>query len=297
MKQTLSQFHFYSKGVVAKNKELDSKTIYALPIEIVNFVDGELNSLLEEKIESGEDKYGNEYYVKVKTDNAVEAKWLPTTNRRTAPDVRRGERVILFRHSDSDELYWQSEGMDDHLRKLETLVWSWSDTQDENKDSTDPANAYSLEISTHTKQITLKTVKENGESFAYTIQINTNDGRIVVTDDVNNYIELDSAKTKITLHNKDTTKIVLDKKNIFHYAPDSIHSKAVKDITFKCTNFTVDASKDFTVKAGKTVSLKAGADASVEGTTSALLKCGASSIALGPSSAVIKSPSISVKEV
>ena len=213
----LSHFHVYSIGIAAANKHLDTDILYVTPIEITPYIDGELDADIEEDSAGGEDKYQDEYTVKVKHDIAVEATWLRLhhTHRRTAPDVRRGERVMLYRHSDSERLYWDSMGMDDHLRKLETVIWTWSDTQDEKKDSTHPQNCYSLEICTHTKQITLRTMKANEEPFAYTFQFNTDYGAVTLKDDDGNFIELDSKETRIRLYNKMRSEVHLNQKVVY----------------------------------------------------------------------------------
>jgi hypothetical protein len=256
MQQTQSQFQVYSMGIAADNKHLESDVLHVNPIEVTSFGDGELDARLDNHEGSGTDKSGDSYSVKVKHTSAIEAKWLRLghTNRRTAPDVRRGERVLLYRHSDSGEMYWDTMGMDDHLRRLETVIYSWSDIQEENKDATEPANSYSFELCTHTKQATFRTVKGDKEPFFYTFQFNTKEGVVLLTDDVGNYFELNSAKSYVKLHNKDGATMVLDRENSDTYAPNSIAIRSEKDISFQCRRFSIEAGNNINIHAQNHIS-------------------------------------------
>lgn len=237
---TQSQLRFYSIGLVANNKPLSTDIIQAAPIEALTMLDGELVSNPTDVETSGTDSQGSSYNTKVKMDNAVDAKWWPmNSNRRTAPDVRRGERVILWQYGDTDEFYWTETGWDDHLRKLETVIFSISATMDEEADSFDPNNCYSLEMSSHTGQITLRTSKANQEHCVYVIQINTKDGRILMTDDVGNEIELDSKNTMIQMTNADKTTWQLDKRKIYGYASDSMTVKTDNSMLFQTKDYKV----------------------------------------------------------
>lgn len=214
---------FYSIGYVAENKSLGSKIIKVTPVETIPMVDGEIKSSPSPLEDSGVDSDGNSYTVKVSSDNAIEAKWLPFgSNRMTAPDVRRGERVMLWRYADAEQLYWTDLGFDEHLRRLETVIMSISGTQDEGTEALDPDNTYYLEASSHNKSITLRTSQKNGEFTRYTFQFNLADGAVTLADDLGNFFELDSAETKLTLQNVEGTMISLDKQNIIGNAPKNI---------------------------------------------------------------------------
>ena len=220
----MSQFRVVSMGLVAENKKLSSKDILVTPIEDLSFLDGEILSNPEDTEVSFVDANEKTFNDKIKTDNTLTATWLAlcSTNRRTAPDVRRGERVLIWQAADSDKYYWTSCGQDDHLRKLETVIYTFSDTTDESKDSTALDCCYYLEVSTHNKQVTFHTASANGEPFEYTFQFNTAEGVVTLADDVGNFIEFDSAETKITAKNRMGTFFSLDKKNIIGHAEDKI---------------------------------------------------------------------------
>lgn len=217
----LSKMRIYSVGIVAENKPLSSDVAVIVPIEVLPMLDGELKSNPQALEESGVDGSGSSYSVSADTDITLRAKWLRwDTNRQTAPDVRRGERVLLWQYADTDTFYWTSLGMDNHLRKLETVRYAISATRDEDDVTLTPENTYSFEMSSHGKYINIQTSKVDGEPYSYTIQINTEDGAIVMKDDIGNYIELDSEEHKITSKNADGTEWILDKKELKGYAKD-----------------------------------------------------------------------------
>ena len=233
-----SKYRFYSFGQVANNKPPSSDMIQVTPIEALTMLDGEIISAPMAAETKGTDASGIAYQTKVKTDNAIEAKWMPMrSNRRTAPDVRRGERVFIWQYADTDKYYWTETGWDDHLRKLETAIFSFSGTMDEAADSLDPVYCYSFEISTHTGNVTLRTSKANGEFCLYSMQFNTKDGRVLLTDELGNQFEMDSKKSVLQLLNADKTNIKIDKRTILFYAPDSITAKADKSMLLQTKSF------------------------------------------------------------
>jgi hypothetical protein len=251
-----SRLRIYSIGVVAENKKLTTTDgspdpmVMVTPIEQMTMLDGEIKSEPLSPEATGTDGSGANYTSKVTVDNAVQAKWFPmATNRMTPPDVRRGERVLLWQYGDTDTFYWTELGWDDHLRKLETVRYSFSGTADESVDPTKPENCYFLEVSTHTGLITLKTSKVNKELCAYVLQLNTITGVFIIADDIGNNMHLDSKNTLIEFTNANGTTIQLDKSKIFAHADDTITFDAGNAIylkapliQFDCKNFFVNSS-------------------------------------------------------
>jgi|JFJP01.1.fsa_nt_gi hypothetical protein len=222
----ISKLRFYSAGIVAMNKLLSSKDIECHPIEEFPMVDGQLSDEVNDYKSKGKDSKGAEYETTVKNTVTVLATWLSLTgsNRITAPDVRRGELVMLYQFGDVDKYYWTTMKEDLKLRKLETVIYAFSATKDEKKDAT-PTTTYYFEISTHKKLIHLHTSKDNKEPYTYDIQLDTDNGKLTITDDVNNFIELISKEKIIHLENTDGTFIEIDKKKINMFASHSVNIK------------------------------------------------------------------------
>lgn len=211
-----SKLQFYSIAVVAANKFLDSDIIEATPIEDAPMLNGEITDNIMEYTTQYKDSNNRHGAEKIMTTVTVKATWIPIgqSNRRTPPDVRRGEMVVLYRFSDNDEYWWTTLKNDTRIRRLETVIYTFVNERAENKDI-DSNNSYWIEISTHRKLLHIHTSKNDGEPFTYDIQIDAKDGVITITDDVGNFFQLDSAKTIITLQNENQTNLVLNKENIF----------------------------------------------------------------------------------
>ena len=220
-----------SIGHAASNLPLDSNMLEVYPVEEVGYADGEINDHKETIEMSGVDAQGNEYSDVIETSNSVLAEWLPWgSNRYTAPNVRRGEKVMLWQYAEVDKYYWTIMGTEDHLRRLETVIYNYSNTRDESVTKLDSTNSYSIIISTHTKEITVQTCKSDGEAFEYIAKIDAAKGLFVVTDDTGNQISIQSGEKRVSLNNADGTSVVLDKKNITMTAPETIelNAKSVK---------------------------------------------------------------------
>lgn len=261
MPPKLSQFNVYSIGIVAANKPLSSKNIEVVPIEDSPMHNGELTDGITKSTASAKTPTGAAYSVEVTTTPSIKATWLPigSSNRMTAPDVRRGETVILYQFAGDDQFWWATLKDDMHLRKLETVIYAFSATSAEGaKPSAE--NMYFLEISTHKKHIHLHTSTANGEPFKYDIQINTADGFIQFKDDVGNSFTLDSMNHMLSMVNQDGSSATIDRRTMSLVAPDSI-SLNTKDLTMNASssialrtaNATLDAQAVTLTSGGATV--------------------------------------------
>lgn len=222
----ISQFHFYSLGIVAVNKPLDTDVVEVTPVEKLTMLDGEINDH-EKQVELQSKMHdGSAYNTKTIQTATIKCRWLPMgSNRITSPDVRRGEQVAIYRFGDSDKYFWASLEYEKRLRKLETVLIGISATKEES-DIGKPDSMYYMEFSTHRKLIHMHTSKKNGEPFAYDVQLNTGEGYLLITDDVGNLINLDSKNTYIEITNADGSTIHLDKRDIKMSAPGHMYFEA-----------------------------------------------------------------------
>ena len=231
-----SQLHLHSIGLVSANKPMSSQEISVILVEYRFSENEEILTNPTKDTTQFQNKDGTQESVQVTTDNSITATWFKAnTNRVTPPDVRRGDKVKIYRLGDSDKYYWEdmnSEG----VKRLETVAWSFN-ADPSNPTKEDHSNAYAFEVSTHNKTITLSTSVANGEKAQFTVQINPGEGIIAIEDEKGNYVYLDSPNTDIKLQNANGTFTRLNKKNIEQYAPDSMFVKAVNLIDFKCKDF------------------------------------------------------------
>lgn len=240
----VSQFRQVGIGKVAENLDISmgddgkfNSIALIFPNEWNPFKDGEIKSNPTDVEFTTIDSEGVESKGGITVDQAIPMSWLPkSSNRLTPPNLRRGERVEIWQMADHNEYYWATMGVDDHLRKLETVIWGISATQDENQTVLDPANMYWLEISSHSKRIALSTSKAGGEPFLYEMFFDTKDGKFSVNDDVGNYFEMVSKQKLLHLQNSDGTFIELNKKDIRMNAPKDLYVNVGKNADIKCGN-------------------------------------------------------------
>lgn len=245
-----SIFRIVSIGYSAVNKERGTHDIEVLLAEKNPFSDGEISDNVEKFEAKGEDSEGgNAFDVSLESTSTVKATWFPlgNTNRKSSPDIRRGEPVIVFRMGDADKYYWVEWQHRETLRRLETVIWSISNESKENKEVTSE-NSYWMVASTHDKHVRLHTSKSDGEPYEYDIEINTKEGTLSIRDDYDNIIYLNSAEKIIHIENRDKSLIEVNKTVI------NMESRA--EINLKTRKYTLTASDSITETAGNTFSIK-----------------------------------------
>lgn len=265
-----SIFRTVGIGRVASNKEIGSKEVEIVPLEWMAFHDGEMKSnptLMEFTAEAPDGTLSQGAAI---TNTTVVATWLPaSSNRLTAPDVRRGERVELLTIGDSDQYYWRPLGLDDNLRKKETIILGISATDDEADTELRPENMYWIEFSTHSKKLAFSSSLAGGEPFLYEFYFDMEKGEVNLTDNVGNFINLISKLSLIHLQNTKGTSLKLSDKDLLLNAPRDI---------------VASIGRDFIVRAGR--------DISIEGARSAMIKGGDSFLKLTSEAAVLKAPRV-----
>lgn len=235
-----SQFHIESIGRSAINRLPSSPLLEVYPIETMTYVDGEITDVYNEDTVTGIDAFGRQYSVKVKMAITIEATYLPMdSNRLTPPDIRRGERVLIWRFGDADQYYWTTTGLDDYLRRLETIVYVLSNTRDESVTQLTPENSWFIRWCSRTKQIQLKTNRSDGESVSYEFLFDIAKGIVTLKDDLGNSFMLDSHERHFKLLNADASVFELNKQVANLTTGTSINLKT-KDYTLNCTTVTVN---------------------------------------------------------
>lgn len=215
----VSKFRMVSLGVVAENKLQGSRTIKVVPYELVPTMDGDVVHNDDVLTVAGMDSLGLGYSVELSTTTTITAHWLPSSesNRKTAPDMQRGERVFLYQYGNVDKYYWVDSGLDQHLRRLETIAWSFADTREEDVEI-DNSNSWFFEVSTHAKAVTFHTTTSDGEPYEYTMQLNAKDGVFLFFDSDGNRLEHNTPERKLEWENSDKTRITLDKQELTIHA-------------------------------------------------------------------------------
>lgn len=252
------------------------------PMEEASLVNGELTDNASEETVKGKDADGASFESSTNTSATITARWLPfSSNRKTPPDIRRGEKVAIWRFGDADKYYWSELEYEAKLRKLETVVYSFSNTQVETDDST-AETTYYLEVSTHDKVIKLHTSQSDGEPYGYDIVLNTKDGNFTFMDTVENFLRIDSKERQFIMHNTDKTYFEINKEDINFYA--------IRDINFF-------AGRNFTLKVIQDYISNVGGDSTTNIAGARAMKVGTTISYDAPSSIDFETPSLNTSKV
>jgi len=208
----ISKLRRYSLGLVVEDNNDNLTEIKVYPVEKL-YTDGKdllkedtrESTVTKKTIVTGTDATEAVFedakeIIAVDKTNYLLCNWLGSkqSNRLTPPNVGKGERVIIYRFSNSDAFYWETEETDLKLRKKEHVVYSYSakDTLDEEEDKLD--DRYTFTISPKTGIIELHTTDKYGEFTSYDITLDTKGGRISIKDGMGNNITLDSSVGSLT---------------------------------------------------------------------------------------------------
>ena len=204
----------FSYGIVAANKPLKSNSIEVTPMESLTMVNGELSDNLSTQNTKGFNADGAAFETTTRSSVTVTARWLPMgSNRKTSPDVRRGEKVAIWKYGDADKYYWSSLEYEGKLRKRETIVLVLSNS-DKETDEDDVNTTYFLEISTHSKLVHFHTSTNDGEAVGYDFMLNTKDSIFQILDTMENLIFLDSTSKRIVLKTAGLTSFDLNDEDL-----------------------------------------------------------------------------------
>jgi len=231
----MSYFKMDSIGIVANDKKVGENTILVFPTEHLSEYEGVISEDEEEEggvmgvVSSGLSMLagGAERKVTLKAD------WLNVggSNRVTAPDVMKGETVILYRMGDADRWFWSMMRGETDLRRKESVVHLYGNTE-EHGVTLDHENSYHTTISTKDKKIHLHTSNNDEEAAAFDILLKTDTGVLEVKDSNGNYLRHDAKNgTLETNHNSSVTihspEITLDGNVTI---TGNLHTKGTSDL-------------------------------------------------------------------
>lgn len=240
MRNQASLFRMVAFGYAAENRQQGSVTLEVMPAEIMGYMQGELSSDVGVVESEGVDAEGRRYTVSVSVANTIKASWYPhATNLLIPPSIRRGERVELWQFADVDQYYWMPTGLDEALRRLDTYIIGISATRDETTKTLSVENSYTMEFCSHTKAVTIRTSKADGEPYAYVVQLNGKDGKVLIEDDAGNYLELVSKEAKWSVVNAQGAEFTIAGRNGLFSVPDQMKFSA-KSMLFSTQSYTVE---------------------------------------------------------
>lgn len=204
----------FSLGVILENKEPNSDMVKVMPIEQLSLFTGPLDQQKLMFDVNLPDSQGVKKNNKVEGGVEIVAKWIFSGgNRITAPDVINGETVIIYQFADTDEYYWELLFREPSIRRLEHVNYSYSNLP-KGRNPYDKTSSYWFEVSTRDKYIQLHTSKNDNELFEYDIKIDTADGNLVIKDDIDNHVTIDSKNSTITIQHSSGHSFIMNPEGI-----------------------------------------------------------------------------------
>lgn len=199
----LSTFRIWGKGRVVENLPFGASEITFIPYEHQPMNAGEETSRVDQLKFTGEDQSGRAYAAKANTSGALRAKWLPMgSNRVTAPNVCRGERVTIWATGDHGEFRWTIDGDDAHLRNTEIVIFAFAATKDFSSKPDLRESMYVFEVNTETGHAVVHTSAARGEACTMTLSLNGRDGVFQFIDGMQNTIKSDGPASRVTIGNR-----------------------------------------------------------------------------------------------
>ncbi len=214
----MNKFGIESIGIVANDKEPTSKIIKVFPSEQLAEYEGVITDTDDKKDSSSNIISSGSALAVGSLDRKmiIEAEWIDLSggNRVTAPDVKKGESVMLYKMGDASRWFWTPMRNESDLRRKESVVKVYGNTEEHGK-TLDNSNSYYTVMDTKNKKIQLHTANNDGEAVGFDIIIDTKLGTIEIKDTNGNFLKHDGKNgTLETKHSKQVTirspKIILD---------------------------------------------------------------------------------------
>lgn len=259
-----SSLHIFGIGRVVADKANGKDIILVTMTELLPSLNGVIANNDASRPTSVNNPRGGKIAGKVNVGSGIPCKWWDFgSNRLTAPDVVKDERVIVWRKGDSSsEYFWTPTRLDENKRTTEHVVRAYSNTnkRDRKPKRLNKDNCYTETFSTKDKYIEILTSKNNGEKFRYQLKIDTANNYAILKDDVGNRIYLNSEDTLIDFTNKDKTHIRLDKKDLDIYTPGNFTQRTDGNYTLSVGgNMVVEVGGSYNYTVGGVIVGETGA--------------------------------------
>lgn len=202
MSDKFSNLRPYSLGIVVETKPRGIDYILVSPLETLNIqTPGLIKEYNKEYKGDHADLESKSFKTEHESKNYLKAKWLPfgESNRTSAPDVVANETVMIYKFGDVDEYYWFDVMREPELRRLEDVLYSYSNKPN-GIDAFDKKSSYWVRYNTKDKYIYLHTSDNDGEHTVYDLIIDTKEGNITVKDGKGNHLVFDSAADTLSAH-------------------------------------------------------------------------------------------------
>lgn len=195
-----SQLRFYSMGTVTAHKPEGTDIIRVSLTERNTMTSGSLDDAKQEYDVQSTNSQGVSESMAVNVEQVVDALWIPDGDNHllTSPDVRASETVKVYRYADTQQFYWTTCFREPQLRRLENVLYGFSNLKDGFAPHTTESSYY-LQWDTIRKAVRIVTTQSDGEAFGYTFEINPAESTVKIEDSVGNIILMESESNNISL--------------------------------------------------------------------------------------------------
>lgn len=212
---------------------------------------------------SGNDSKGKHYTIRQNTESTITATFLNRdTNRITAPQVQKGERVLVYQFDNDKTYYWEPANLDNHKRVQEAVVHAYAakkPTDGKDLVPTTPENSYTTTVDGINGLIEQRMTEANGEVSPWLTQYDAKNGNMVITDQKGNIIQINTKETTIEIVNADRSHIQLKRDVINIYSENQLNIEVsneiniqTKTLNIKCDTYNHECST-YNHKADKVV--------------------------------------------
>ena len=202
--------------------------------------------------------YGKGNRVQVTRTNVIKARFDDAqANQPYRPALKKGNRVVVWRYSDSDDWYWKADDRDKSAKTTDRLRFEVPAKKKLDNEPLTDDNTYFIEANSEEGRFDIKTSSGNGEEFRYSLTIKTKEkgsNGIFLGDSDGNAFQINTDKKTVSMTNSSGSSIALMDKNIVLSCEGSINIKAKEHVRSKSRYFSVSASNGISLIA-KTVSI------------------------------------------
>lgn len=237
-----SNIRYLGIGIVAEDKNTNSKAILVYPVEHLPFIEGDVTGEVVNVDRKVSNLSGIITNTTLQKRSSVKALWEGEDNRATSPCVVKGEQVKLYEIHDTGEYLWKAIGRDSQLRRQEAVTWAYgADSASKATDVPNTSkNSYSVTVDGVNGHMTASTSLGNNEKASYVTQMNGKDGHFTLADNLGNIVQIDSTTNTITVVNGAGSIVSVSGKAITAIAADfiNLNADAINVVGTTALNFT-----------------------------------------------------------
>lgn len=246
----------FGVGTVTEDKNTDTDEVLVYCPALFPDADGETSATTERVTVDSDTPTGDTRSSTGLRSNSIPCVWLPfNTNRVTAPDVRVGSKVVVYKFKGTSTYRWMYFGMDGTLR-LETIIWAISASPKVDADIPfDTDHYYMFLISSHTKKMQILTGQGNGEATSYAVTLDMGEGGFSFVDGEKNALVLNSMEHVWSMVNQEESLIAMDKKVITISCEDKMYLKGKESINMLAKEINIEAEESLNIDVGEQTNL------------------------------------------